>query len=499
MCIFANENGIETILMRKATMILFVLFMAANAWGQRILSLDSCRALAMRNNKQLLISEDNKEAASYEHQAAKTNYLPKVGLDAAYIWNEKSTHLLNKDTRSDLTKLGTSAMGDLSQSAAAIVQQFPELAPLLQSLGTPVVGALNAMGSRIVDAFKTNTYNIYTGALVLTQPIYLGGRIKAYDQITNYTERLLGAQHDQLTQEVIYSIDQAYWQVVSLSGKKRLAESYLRMLQKLDGDIQKMYEQGVTTKASTLTVRVKLNEADMTLTKVTDGLSLSKMLLCQICGLPVGSDVKLQDEDKSEIPVEITLQKPDTTEAFSQRKDLQALEEATKIAEENIKLVKGTYLPSLSAFGGYSLMNPNVYNGFQNKFAGNFSIGVTLHVPIWRWGEGKYRVRAAQALAQGQRHLYQDAKEKINLEVNQAKFKVNEAQKKLLMTRKNLEKADENLHYADVGFHEGVIAAADMLEAQTAWVQARSEKLDAEIEMKLTEIYLSKSLGNLNY
>jgi outer membrane protein TolC len=486
-------------LMRKITTVLLVLFFAANAWGQRILSLDSCRALAMQNNKQLLISQDNKEAAGYEHQAAKTNYLPKVGLDAGYLWNQKSIHLLNKDTRKELSNLGTSVTGNLTQSATAIAQQFPELAPLLQSLGTPVAGALNSMGAGVVDAFRTSTYNIYTGALVLTQPIYFGGRIKAYDNITNYTERLLGAQHDRLTQEVIYSIDQAYWQVVSLSGKKRLAESYLTMLQKLDNDIQKMYEQGVATKASTLTVRVKLNEADMTLTKVTDGLSLSKMLLCQICGLPVNSNVKLADEDKTEIPVDIILQKPDTAQAFSQRKDLQALEEATKIAEENIKLVKGTYLPSLSAFGGYSMMNPNVYNGFQNKFSGNISVGVTLHVPIWRWGEGKYRVRAAQALAQSQRHLYQDAKEKIDLEINQSKFKVDEAQKKLVMARKNQEKADENLHYADVGFHEGVIAAADMLEAQTAWVQARSEKLDAEIEMKLTEIYLSKSLGNLSY
>jgi len=65
------------------------------------------------------------------------------------------------------------------------------------------------------------------------------------------------------------------------------------------------------------------------------------------------------------------------------------------------------------------------------------------------------------------------------------------------MARKNQEKADENLRYADVGFHEGVIAASDMLEAQTAWLQACSEKLDAEIDVKLTGIYLQKSVGGL--
>lgn len=476
---------------------MFFLCIVPNAWGQRTLSLEDCRSLALQNNKLLLISRDNMEAASYEHKAAKTNYLPKVGLDASYLWNQKSTHLLTKETRNKLNNLGTSTAGNLAQSVTEIAQQFPELAPLLQSLGTPMTTALNSIGSEIEHAFKTSTYNIYAGALILTQPIYFGGRIKAYDNITGYTEQLLGAQHDQQTQDVIYSIDQTYWQVVSLAGKKRLAESYLKMLQKLDSDIQKMFAQGVSTKANTLTVRVKLNEADMTLTKVTDGLNLSKMLLCQTCGLPVNSEVKLADEERSEIPVEICLLKPDTLQAFNQRKDLQALFKATRIAEENVKLAKGSLLPTVSAFGGYSVTNPNVYNGFKNKFAGNISIGIALHVPIWRWGESQYHIRAAKAMARSQQHLYQDAKEKINLQVNQAKFKVDEAQKKFIMARKNKEKADENLHYADVGFKEGVIATADLLEAQTAWVQACSEILDASIDVKLTEIYLNKSLGNV--
>ena len=468
-----------------------------NVCGQQVLNLDSCRNMAMRNNKQLLMSRNNLTAAQNEHKAARTNYLPKVGLTAGYVWNQKSVHLLSKDTRNSLENMGTSAGTGLSQMAQSLAEQSPQLAPLLQSLGTPLVSTLNAVGSQVVDAFKTSTYNMYAGSLVLTQPIYFGGRIKAYDNITKYTEELLGAQHDQALEEIIYSVDQAYWQIVSLAGKKRLAENYVKMLEKLDSDIQKMYREGVATKASTLTVRVKLNEGEMSLTKVTDGLSLAKMLLCQICGLPVDANVKLSDEDRTELAVDVSLERPDTLRAYTLRHDLKALSEAVKIADENVKLARASSLPVLAAFGAYNLSNPNVYNGFQNKFAGNLSVGIALHVPIWQWGEGKYRLRAARALAQNQRYLLQDAKEKINLQINQAKYKVDEAQKKLLMARKNQEKADENLHYADVGFHEGVIAAADMMEAQTAWLQACSEKLDAEIDVKLTDIYLKKSMGSL--
>ena len=91
-----------------------------------------------------------------------------------------------------------------------------------------------------------------------------------------------------------------------------------------------------------------------------------------------------------------------------------------------------------------------------------------------------------------------DAKEKIELQVNQSVFKVNEAAKKLIMAEKNLEKADENLRYATLGFEEGVIAASNVLEAHTAWLSAQSEKIDAQIDVKLTDIYLKKALGQLN-
>jgi len=83
------------------------------------------------------------------------------------------------------------------------------------------------------------------------------------------------------------------------------------------------------------------------------------------------------------------------------------------------------------------------------------------------------------------------------LQVNQSSFKVNEANKKLAMANKNTERADENLRCATLGFKEGVIPTSNVLEAQTAWFQAESQKIDAEIDVKLTQVYLKKALGVL--
>jgi outer membrane protein TolC len=65
------------------------------------------------------------------------------------------------------------------------------------------------------------------------------------------------------------------------------------------------------------------------------------------------------------------------------------------------------------------------------------------------------------------------------------------------MARKNTEKADENLRTANLGFHEGVISSTTVMEAQTAWLQAQSQKIDAEIDVKLSQVNLQKALGTL--
>ena len=90
----------------------------------------------------------------------------------------------------------------------------------------------------------------------------------------------------------------------------------------------------------------------------------------------------------------------------------------------------------------------------------------------------------------------QDAREKVELQVNQSVYKVNEANKKLIASTRNMENAEENLRHANLGFEEGVIPALNLMQAQTAWVSARSSLIDAQIEVKLTEVYLIKAMGN---
>ena len=483
--------------MKKLFLLTILLSLTFIVKAQSFLSLDSCRALALANNKDLLISNEKINAAHYQHKAAFTNYLPSFSATGTYMRNQKEFSLLNNDQKAALSGLGTNLAGPLQQAAGIIAQLHPKIASQIPALGASLTSAFNEAGSSLVDALRTDTRNVYAGAITLTQPLYMGGKIRAYNKITKYAEELAQQQHQGGMQEVIMSTDQAYWQVISLVNKKKLAEGYLKLLQQLDSDVEKMIAEGVATKADGLSVRVKVNEAEMTLTKVEDGLSLARMLLCQLCGIDLSSPITLADENMEDIPLLTPETHFDMSTAYANRPEIRSLELATQIYKQKINVTRAEHLPSIALMGNYMVTNPSVFNSFENKFKGMWNVGVMVQIPIWHWGEGIYKTKAAKAEARIAQYQLQDAREKIELQVNQSAFKVKEASKKLVMATKNMEKADENLRYATLGFKEGVIATSNVLEAQTAWLSAQSEKIDAQIDVKLTEIYLKKSLGTL--
>ena len=156
-------------------------------------------------------------------------------------------------------------------------------------------------------------------------------------------------------------------------------------------------------------------------------------------------------------------------------------------------------LPNVALIGSYSFSNPNMFNGFKKRFDGAFSVGAMVTVPLWHWGGNYNKYRAAKAESNVMKLQLDDAKEMVDLQVSQAAFKAQEAVKTYQMTVVNLSKADENLRTAQIGFKEGVLTADNVMEAQTAWLKAQSEKIDAEIDVHLCEVYLSKVLGTLSF
>ena len=502
-----NSKKKLTEMARAVTLGLFGLFFASEAaYGaeqpseagtQRLLTLDSCRAMALRNNKQMGVAKVKQEVNANLRKSARTQYLPKVNAVGGYMWMSREISLLSDDQKEALSNLGTIATSKLQNAPETVTSQLP--AATAGDMGQ-FAGALNQVGASLVEGFRTDTRNMFAGAVTVTQPVFMGGALVAANKIADINEQMAANSLEMKRQNTLYNIDQMYWQVVSLRHKQTLAESYVELVKKLKGDVQKMIDQGVATKGDGLSVGVRVNEAEMALTQVQDGLALSKMLLCQLIGLDEDEAITLADEESAGLGMEIAAEPQHAGQAdaaFANRPELKVLQNTVDLSRQTTNALKAGNLPTVLLTGGYMVSNPNTFNGFEKKFGGVWNIGVVVRVPVWNWGDVKYKVRASKGATTMANLELDDAREMISLQVRQSNFKVKEAQKKLTMAQSNVANADENLRMANLAFKEGTASFTTVMEAQTAWNAAQSQLIDAEIGVKLSEVELQKALGTL--
>ena len=486
--------------MRKIAIIFFALAMMAGARAQSIsLSLDSCLALAVRNNKDLTIAQMKEDVATLNRKEAFTHYLPRVDATGAYVRTEKQLSLLSDEQKDALSNMGTTMgekAGPIIQNMAAQNPQFASLFQQLGGLASQLVPEINQLGQGLVDALHTDTRNTTAAAIMLTQPLYMGGKIVAYNNITRYAEQIAKAQSDQKMQDLVVQVETAYWQIVSLESKRELALGYKKLIDTLDYNVEQLIEGGLATKADGLSVKVKKNEADVTLIQIDNGLALSRMLLCQLCGIDVNTEVHPTDNVMTMPLGSAALPAADCVgTAMESRPELRALSLLTKVNNEKVKVVRSDFLPKVALNAGYLWSNPSVYNSFERKFKGMWSVGVMVNVPLIHWGEGCYKVRAAKTEARISELTLEDVREKIELQTTQCSQKLLEATNREETAQRSMAEAEENLRFANLGLSEGVIPVSNVLAAQTAWLSARSTVIAARIDRCLAELNLKRAMG----
>lgn len=492
--------------MKANKIIIFTLLtMVGGGWtearSQEVLTLDTCRVRALRANAGLKRAEVKKRETEALEKVALWQMLPKVSANGTYNWMERSTNLLSEEQKDRLNHLSGVVQEDLS---ASIRQEFGGLPIIGDAIANGLINILSGstlstnidnVGHRITEALETDTRNVVAGTVTVTQPVFMGGKLLALHKMASLANELSGVEYDREKEAMLIGVDEAYWQVVSVKQKKELAEQYAALLDTLNSDVEEMMRAEVATKGDLTKVRVKLNEAQMSLTKATNGLALAKMLLAQRCGMPLDSEYDVADDNVRNNQSVLNNQSIDMNTVWAKRKEMRMLRISDSVALQGVRIARSTFMPNVAVTGGYLVSNPNLFNGFNNEFGGTFFAGVVVNIPILHGGSF-YSLKAAKAKREEVKWQMEEAKEMIELQVNKVRYELELAYKKMAQAQSDLENAEENLKLADESFAAGMCSSSDLMGAQTAWLKAKGEVLDAEIEIEMGKVYLKQALGN---
>ena len=490
-------------MMKKSVLFIGCLLCTSLLAAQNVYTLEDCRKMALDNNKSNKIAQAESTKAEYERKAAVTKFFPDLSIKGAYVRNGDELSLISEDI---FLPIGTMSNGSFSLTPSQINNSWTILggqAVPLDANGVPFDPRKNPEKIQWkeyttipADQLTYDTRNIYVASLNLTQPVFMGGKIIAYNKICKLKKELADSKLNTLQEEILVNIDETYWQIVSLTSKKKAVEGLINLLNKMDQDVTTLIETGMATKTDQLSVAVKKNEAEMALFKVENGIHLSKMLLAQYCGIPLTEEFTLEDENNESLDLVVT-EPVNMDEVYQKRSEIKSLSIASKLYKEKEHIERAKLMPSIALIGSYAGSNPSFKNGFDTKFEFDWHIGVTVNIPLLHWGENIFTLKAAKCETAIAQYKEEDTKEKIELQVTQSEFKHSEALRKLEISTRNYNKAEENLKQATIGFEEGVIPASNLMEAQTAWLSAKSNVIESAIEAKVSEINYKKATGTL--
>ena len=305
-----------------AVMVFALTVMGSKAEAQT-LSLDSCKQLAIRNNKKIAEARYEVESSEESVRNAYTNYFPKISASAMSM---KSADYLVKGTTPEI-KLPIS---DAAATDLAGATQFAYLPSM----------AINAI----------DYLNVVSAAATL--PVYAGGQIRNGNKLAAIGEDVSRKQQTLTTTEVLVRTEQLYWTIVSLNEKLKTLDSYMALMDTLNRDVTNYNKAGLSQRNDLLKVQLKQNELQSNRLKLVNGISLTKQALCQQIGIVYDSRLALSDK-----PV-VILSGPaimDASEAVSNRTEYQMLGKATEAEELQLKMTRGELMPQLALGGNRGL------------------------------------------------------------------------------------------------------------------------------------------------
>lgn len=422
---------------------------------EQVYSLEECIQMATASNELLKAEELKIDMAKAKKGEVGVNFFPKVSLGAAYSHIEDPLQPIDWD-----------------HALLGLGQYLPE---------------------KIKDKTAIDLGNTKVGTVSFVQPIYMGGKIINGYKMASSAVDLAGIMMETKERELELSVEETYWQVVTLSSKLELATRLTALLDEAVANVDLAVKEGVATEADALSIRVKQSDANQLRLKVENGLSLSKMLLAQKCGLGLESDYRLADEVTLDtarnevIDTPILLSEQEISGGIDARPEVRALETADKIfaAKERVELADA--LPKVVLLGGYTTINPNLFAGMQDEYGGSWHVAVGLQIPLTDIYTGITKRKSAAAERGIKQRQLTDAREKINLQIHQLLLNNQEAYKQLSAAKLSLSSADETLRQAQLGYKEGVIPLLVLTEAQTSWSAAYDSYIDAAIALKSSE------------
>ena len=333
--------------------------------------------------------------------------------------------------------------------------------------------------------------DINTVALSVTQPIFTGGLLLGQYQAAKLGVDLARTYYDRADLDLVLNVKNAYISVLRLEKAAGVARELVDNRKRHLAEVEKRVKAGVLPKVEQLKAEVELAHSDDGLISTDNGLKIARSALNRLLERSLDEETALLDLTPGNRAKDENLDNY-YLKAQDGRPELGAAEIQVSQAEKNRSIARSGYFPQISL----QVVHEEFQNdAFDSDWLNDEQVFLTFSCDIWNWGRIKNRVRSSESQVNRARLVSADLKRVVSLEVKNAYLSVVSAQNRIETARKAVSQSEEVLRMQSIRFKEGMATSTEVLDADFALAQAKTDHYNAVYDYFSAEAVLKRAIG----
>lgn len=331
--------------------------------------------------------------------------------------------------------------------------------------------------------------NSHSNGLTASLPIFTGGKLKGTikQAKANYQYNQVGVQRTY--NEMRSTVTDGYFTMLQADNMQKLsAESVARLEDHLK-NVQAQYDVGVVAKVDVLRSQVELANAKQTLIQAENSYQVAEANMNKIVGLPMDTNLKLDNL----LVYNAYDQNMDDCLAYAaeHRPELMQAQYNVDAAKGALMVARSGHMPQVAASASQSWSDTN----WPGDEKGNWGVGVNVSMNVFDTGVTLSKIHGAEADLKKAEETYRNTVDSVNLDVRSNYLGLREAEKRISTTKLAVEQADEDYRIAQLRYMSGVGTNTDVLDAQVALTQAKTNYTKALYDYNTSKTALETSIG----
>lgn len=337
-----------------------------------------------------------------------------------------------------------------------------------------------------------NNYNL---RLSVQQPLFTGFRLERNSDIADLTSQAAQRDFEKDKSELVFNMKSAYWNLSKALQLQKVVEENVEQIRAHMKDAENLKKQGLATSNDVLKVQVQFSDAQLRQIDAQSNVQLARIALNSAVGLPLETHVELVSDirhDARQFPGLNEL----VTRAMQKRPDIQSMEYRVKAGDAAVSLAQSNWWPQVMLTGSYVTARPNQrIFPIQDTFNDTWDVSVGVSFDIWNWGSTIHQTdqaRAQQAQIEDSYGLLRDA---IVLDVTRNYLNLSRSRERIAVAEQGVSQAEENFRVTSERFKQGLGTNTDLLDAEVALLQAKTNLTQALVDFGLAEASLERAIG----